>query len=304
MLELNFNQTDLLSVENIEIPERFYRRMMTGIETVDEFLHEGFLPGSTMTLTAAAGCGKTTFMIQLLEGLTKNGYSVGYCSGEENIYQLAMTCRRLQCTKLQIANKTDVDEIVKLTKTNDFLVIDSFQALTTSKKMNSLEKERYALMKLVKAAQENECCVCFIMHLTKAGKLKGTTLVPHTVDANLNIMIDAEVDDQARRIWFSKNRFGPTNELTLMMTHSGYDMYSKVVSKDNKYVSKKNQKEVIKDDLKKKKLDSVNVNQICSQYKVSVVYANSALRELVAEGAYQKIGRGDNATWQVCHIIK
>ena len=45
MLELNFNQTDLLSVENIEIPERFYRRMMTGIETVDEFLHEGFLPG-------------------------------------------------------------------------------------------------------------------------------------------------------------------------------------------------------------------------------------------------------------------
>jgi len=81
-------------------------------------------------------------------------------------------------------------------------------------------------------------------------------------------------------------------------------MYSKVVAKENKYVSKKNQKEVIKDDLKKKKLDSVNVNQICSQYKVSVVYANSALRELVAEGAYQKIGRGDNATWQVCHIIK
>ena len=66
MLELNFNQTDLLSVENIEIPSRFYSRMVTGIETVDEFLHEGFLPGSTMTLTAAAGCGKTTFMIQLL----------------------------------------------------------------------------------------------------------------------------------------------------------------------------------------------------------------------------------------------
>ena len=303
MLELNFNQTALTSVDNIKIPERFYRRMMTGINTVDEFLHEGFLPGSTMTLTAAAGCGKTTFMIQLLEGLTKNGYSVGYCSGEENIYQLAMTCRRIKCTSLQIANLTDVDEIAKLTKTNDFLVIDSFQALTTKKKMNSMEKERYALMKLVKAAQENECCVCFIMHLTKAGKLKGTTLVPHTVDANLNIMIDAEVDDQARRIWYSKNRFGPANELTLMMTHSGYDMHSKVVTKENKYVSKKNQKEVIKDDLKRNKVNKVNVNQICNKYKVSVVYANSALRELVAEGLYRKIGRGDSASWHTCHNI-
>ena len=298
MLELNFNQTALTSVGNIEIPERFYRRMMTGINTVDEFLHEGFLPGSTMTLTAAAGCGKTTFMIQLLEGLTKNGYSVGYCSGEENIYQLAMTCRRIKCTSLQIANLTDVDEIAKLTKTNDFIVIDSFQALTTKKKMNSMEKERYALMKLVKAAQENECCVCFIMHLTKAGKLKGTTLVPHTVDANLNIMIDAEVDDQARRIWYSKNRFGPANELTLMMTHNGYDMHSKVVTKENKFVGKKNQKDKIKDELKKLTTNSCNVNDITKKYNVSVVYANSALRELVNEGEYVKYGRGNSAIWK------
>lgn len=297
MLELNFKQTELVSVDNIEIPSRFYSRMMTGISTVDEFLHEGFLPGSTMTLTAAAGCGKTTFMIQLLEGLTNNGYSVGYCSGEENIYQLAMTCRRIKCTSLQIANLTDVDEIAKLTKTNDFLVIDSFQALTTKTKMNSLEKERYALMKLVKAAQDNECCICFIMHLTKAGKLKGTTLVPHTVDANLNIMIDAEVDDQARRIWYSKNRFGPTNELTLMMTHSGYDMHSKVVAKENKYVSTKNQKEAIKSDLRNALDEVVKVDQITQKYNVSIVYANSALRELVAEGSFKKIGRGSNAYW-------
>jgi len=297
MLELNFKQTELVSVDNIEIPSRFYSRMMTGISTVDEFLHEGFLPGSTMTLTAAAGCGKTTFMIQLLEGLTNNGYSVGYCSSEENIYQLAMTCRRIKCTSLQIANLTDVDEIAKLTKTNDFLVIDSFQALTTKTKMNSLEKERYALMKLVKAAQDNECCICFIMHLTKAGKLKGTTLVPHTVDANLNIMIDAEVDDQARRIWYSKNRFGPTNELTLMMTHCGYDMHSKVVTKENKYVSTKNQKEAIKSDLRNALDEVVKVDQITQKYNVSIVYANSALRELVAEGSFKKIGRGSNAYW-------
>ena len=251
-----------------------------------------------MTLTSSAvGC-KTSFMIQLLEGLTKNGYSVGYCSGEENIYQLAMTCRRLQCTSLNIANLTDVDEIVKLTKTNDFLVIDSFQALTTKKKMNSMEKERYALMKLVKAAQQNECCVCFIMHLTKAGKLKGTTLVPHTVDANLNIMIDAEVDDTARRIWFSKNRFGPANDLTLYMTSKGYDMNSKVVTSENKLVQKKNRKEQIKDELRKKDKINTKPEKIRKEYNVSIVYANSALRELVNEGVLVKKGRGGNAVWK------
>ena len=105
----------------------------------------------------------------------------------------------------EIANKTDVDEIAKLTKECDYIVVDSFQALTTKTKMNSLEKEKYALTTLVKAAQKNECCICFVMHLTKAGKLKGTTLVPHTVDANLNMLINGD-DDTVRDIFFSKNR--------------------------------------------------------------------------------------------------
>ena len=281
-MNLDFKQTTLVKVSDIEVPDRFYNRIMTGINTVDDFLHEGFLPGSTMTLTAGAGTGKTTFMVQLLEGLSKNNYNVAYCSGEENIYQ--------------IANKTDVDEIAELTKECDYVVIDSFQALTTRTKMNSMEKEKYALMTLVKAAQKNECCICFVMHLTKAGKLKGTTLVPHTVDANLNMLINGD-DDTIRDIFFTKNRFGPANSMSLSFGGKGFDMSSKVVTdKSNKYVSRKNKKE----DVKKfvyKQIDVPSLKTLKDKFNISSTYASTALRELAKKGIVRKIGRGDNAKW-------
>lgn len=302
-MRLDFKQTNLQSVKDINIPSRFYSRMVTGIKTVDDFLHEGFLPGSTMTLTAAAGCGKTTWMLQVLEGLSRNGYNVGYCSGEENIYQLAMNAKRIGCYNVKIANMTDVDEITKLTETHDFIVVDSFQALTTKNKMNYAEKERYCVTTLIKAAQKNECCICMILHLTKAGKLKGSTQIPHAVDANMNIVTEVEVDDMARKIWFSKNRFGPTNEMTLMLGHGGFDMTSTVVNNtEKKYVSKKNAKEKAKQEIIKSQKNINSLEDVAKQYNISIVYAGSALRELVDEGKLKKVGRGKFAQWSVVNL--
>ena len=305
MMNLDFKQTELRQVSDIVVPDIFYRRMMTGINTIDnDLLHEGFLPGSTMTVTAAAGCGKTTFMVQLLDGLAKNGYKVGYCSGEENVYQLTFTCNRIRCNTLSIANMSDIDELAKLTEELDFLVIDSFQALTTKTKMNSMAKERYAVQTLVKAAQRNECCVAFVMHLTKAGKLKGGTVVPHTVDANLNIAPNPDIDDDARSIWFSKNRFGPTNNVDLYMTARGFDMSAKIiVDNEKKFSGKANKKNQIKKDIIKSD-KKVSVNELVEKYNISEVYANTALRELTKEGKVLKIGRGSDARWLTKEIVK
>ncbi len=297
-MNLNFKTTQLKQVKDIEVPDIFYKRMVTGIELIDnDLLQEGFLPGSTLTITAQAGCGKTTFMVQLLDGLAKNGYKVGYCSGEENVYQLTFTCKRIGCTTLSIANLSDIDELAKLTEGLDFLVVDSFQALTTKTKMNSMAKERYAVKRLVKAAQANECVVCFVMHLTKAGKLKGSTVVPHTVDANLNIAPNPDVDETARTIWFSKNRFGPCNTLDLFMTARGFDMKSKIViDRANKFTGKANKKDKIKTEIIKS-AKKVTVDDIVAEYSISEVYANTALRELTKEGKLIKIGRGSDAAW-------
>jgi len=297
-MNLGFKQTELRPVNEIVVPDIFYRRMTTGINVIDnDLLQEGFLPGSSMTITAQAGCGKTTFMVQLLDGLAKNGYKVGYCSGEENVYQLTFTCKRIGATSLSIANLSDIDELAALTKNLDFLVVDSFQATTTKKKMNSMAKERYAVQQLVKAGQKNECCVCFVMHLTKAGKLKGSTVVPHTVDANLNIAPNPDVDDEARTIWFSKNRFGPTNSVDLFMTARGFDMSAKIiVDNEKKHVGKANKKEHIKTEIIKTG-KSVTVKELVEKYNVSDVYVNTALRELTTEGKLNKIGRGPTAKW-------
>ena len=77
-MDLQIEQTRLTKVKNIKIPDIFTRRMKTGISRIDNLFEEGILPGSAFTLTAKAGCGKTTLMLQILDGMTKNGYNVGY----------------------------------------------------------------------------------------------------------------------------------------------------------------------------------------------------------------------------------
>jgi predicted ATP-dependent serine protease len=135
------------------------------------------------------------------------------------------------------------------------------------------------------------------MHLTKAGKLKGTTLVPHTVDANLNIAPNPDVDDTARSIWFSKNRFGPTNAIDLFMTATGFDMNSKIITNnEKKFAGKANKKDKIKAELIKEG-GFISVEDIVKKYNVSEVYANTALRELTNESKLNKIGRGPKAYW-------
>jgi hypothetical protein len=93
------------------IREAFFHRMMTGIEEIDRVFGNGILPGCAFTLTAQPGGGKTTLMLQIFEALARQGYKVGYASGEENRYQLAFNCRRLGVKELPIANQTEFDYI-------------------------------------------------------------------------------------------------------------------------------------------------------------------------------------------------
>ena len=266
---------------------------------------EGILPGSAMTLTAKAGCGKTTFMLQVLNGLTKNGYKVGYFSGEESIYQLAYTANRIEATDVSIANETDIDAISEYMKELDLLVVDSFQALTTKTKLNARQLEKYAVQTLTKVAKETECTVVFIMHLTKSGDLKGGTIVPHTVDANVKIDRVADVDDEgARVIYFEKNRFGPLNELECIIGRTGYDFDAQVVreEEETKAPSKKDRK---KEDYDKILEEVANYNDKggASMFGISAALdgnynkAYSRVRDLIAMGKLDKHGRGEKAAY-------
>ena len=303
-MDLQLDTTKLTRVCDIKVPDIFNRRLKTGISKIDSLFDEGILPGGALTLTAKAGCGKTTFMLQLLDGMTKNGYKVGYFSGEESIYQLAFTANRINATQVSIANETDIDTICKYMEELDLIVVDSFQALTSKKKLNSRALEKYAVQTLTKHAKRTECTIVFIMHLTKSGDLKGSTIVPHTVDANLKIDRVADVDDEgARVIYFEKNRFGPLNELECIIGRNGYDFDAQVVREEEptKVASKKDRKKEEYDKLidKISSVHSINISDLSSVLEFNYNKTYSRVRELIAMGKVTKSGRGSSASYHI-----
>ena len=298
-MELDLDVTKLTKVKDITIPDIFSRRLKTGIKRIDSLFDEGILPGSAFTLTAQAGCGKTTLMLQVLNGLVKNGYKVGYFSGEESIYQLAYTANRVQAQEVEIANLTDIDEISEFMKDLDLLIVDSFQALSSKTKMNSRQLEKHAVQTLTRAAKDNECVVGFIMHLTKSGDLKGGTIVPHTVDANLKVdTIPSADSDDARVIFFEKNRFGPLNELECTIGGKGYDFEAVVVKDDDdvKAPSKKKRKSLELDKLLTYR-GTLTLSVATTLLEGNYQRAQLLLRELVITNKLIKWGRGTGARW-------
>jgi DNA repair protein RadA/Sms len=296
-MKLGIEKSAFTKVSEIEIPDIFYRRMKTGVAEFDDMFGEGILPGSAFTITAQAGSGKTTLLLQLMEALANNGYDVGYASGEENQYQLAFTCKRLNVSSVQIANETDVDALAKAMQDLDVLVIDSFQALSTRNKLNHAELERYAVTTLINAAKANECTLFFIMHLTKDGKLKGSTLVPHAVDVNVQIMMDDEGDEQDRVISFYKNRFGATLDYNATMTSRGFQLSGK--REVTRAPSKKARKKEIENKiLAIKEPPHITKERIIKELKLTSSQAYFALKELTDAGKLIKLGRGKDARWK------
>ena len=303
-MDLDLTTTKLTRVCDITIPDIFNRRLKTGITKIDALFDEGILPGSALTLTAKAGCGKTTFMLQLLDGMDRNGYKTGYFSGEESIYQLAYTANRVNAKSVAIANMTDIDEISEYMNDLDFIVIDSFQALTSKTKMNSRQLEKYAVQTLTKRAKDTECTVVFIMHLTKSGELKGGTIVPHTVDSNLKIdRIDDVDNDGARVVYFEKNRFGPCNELETVIGPHGYDFDAVVVRDEEsttKVPSKADRKAADREALLEAmsiQPTGINISEASKLLEDNVNRAYNLLRELVTIGKANKDGRGTAGVW-------
>lgn len=299
-MNLNLDATEFQRVSDINVPDIFYRRMKTGMSDLDEIFGNGILPGSSFTLTAKAGCGKTTFLLQLCEALSKNNYSVGYASGEENTFQLAFNCQRLNVRNVQIANITDIDKLCKATEHFDVLVIDSFQALSTEDNLNSRELERHAVTSLVTAAKNNECAVFFVMHLTKAGVLKGGTLIPHTVDVNMEIVTDEDAgDDNARLIKFTKNRFGACEDYSAYMSSTGFMFNGKVEVADSSPTKEQRMKADIKNVLAMKEPPYINKKRVIKELDLTSSQAYVLLKEMTDRDLIKKFGRGDDAIFKV-----
>jgi predicted ATP-dependent serine protease len=300
-MDLNITKSDFIRVADVKISDIFYRRLQTGITKIDEFMSGGFLPGSSFTLAASPGTGKTTLMLQILESLAKQGYKVGYISGEENIMQVAYTCQRIKVENVMVRNETNINEIKKVMQDFDLIIIDSFQCLTGDVNMSSVEREKYILKELLPEAKSTECVIGFIMHMTKDGKnMKGSTLVPHSVDANLTLDIDEEGDDGTRVLGTQKNRFGSLNQVSLYMGSTGYDFDAKieVFNAEKKAAPKKDRKAA---DMEKimNLGNEFTIEQVMPIANGDYCRAQYLLRNLLSSNKLTKSGRGNEAKFQV-----
>ena len=296
-MNIKMTSTKFQPVDTVVIPEVFFRRMKTGNEKIDAAFGGGILPGSSITLTARAGMGKTTFVLQLLEDLHKNSYRVGYCSSEESVAQLAMTCKRLQVKNIQVCNEADVDTISKYMDNLDVIVVDSFQGLVKGNKRGR-DLEKYCIEQLVVRAKETECAVILICHNTKAGGIKGSSLIIHAVDVNISINLIKDAEMNARCIRFDKNRFGPATDIECYIEYDGYDFESEVIvdeeSKEDK-PSKADRKKEQRDKILG--MDKITIPDVCLVLGVDSTRAGFLVRELQNEGKLVKHGRGADAHW-------
>lgn len=291
IMKLNITSTGFTAVKDVQIPEIYFRRIRSGIPEIDDMFGGGVLPGSTITLSSKAGVGKSTMVLQILDGMVKNGKTVGYISAEESIHQVAFSCRRLGINDVGICNESNFKKILSFMDGMDVIVIDSFQALD---RKNIEEKEAIEL--LIQRAKETECAVFIICHLTKGGVMRGNNLLTYAVDVNMFVDL-GELPD-FRRIYFTKNRFGPGIDYTCSFTSQGYNFTAVETAPTDDKKSKKAEKKEQDRDKILKMTGLFDVTGVCDTLNTDATRASYLLRELTLEGKLIRRGKKGKYKWR------
>lgn len=225
-MKLNIKRDNIsfgTNILDINIPSKLRERHPCGVDYIDAaFGGEGFTP-STMTLfTGEPGAGKTTLMLTLANALTQQGYICLFNTAEESLYQVKMTCERLDLESGFIAGQESyVPRLIKncdaLRRKNPnkpfFLIVDSLQTLNDGKygedHTNSQSAVR-SLQMLTDYAKEHYVNIICIGQVNKSGNMAGSQKLKHMVDAMLHLSIERKDEDfkGLRVLETIKNRFG------------------------------------------------------------------------------------------------
>ena len=192
-------------------------RFSTGLDEVDRVLGGGFVPGETLLLAGEPGIGKSTLVLQLLDGIARAGGRTLLVSGEESVDQVALRGARLGVAgeRLRVASVGSVPAVMAAWADEgpDVLVMDSVQTLEDpllEQPAGSLVQVREGAQQLARRAKENGTVVVLVGHVTKEGAVAGPKALEHVVDAV--VTLEGDRSGALRLLRASKNRFGSCEE--------------------------------------------------------------------------------------------
>ncbi len=200
-------------------------RLGSGLGELDRVLGGGLVPGSLVLLGGDPGVGKSTLLLQALDGLAQKG-PVLYVSGEESVEQSALRAARLgvKSDELHVLAETELERIIEIASEGKprALAVDSVQTVYSSALGSipgSVGQVREAAGRLLGFAKTRGVPVILVGHVTKDGSLAGPKTLEHVVDTVL--YFEGERSSSYRILRASKNRFGSTNEIGVFEMSAG-----------------------------------------------------------------------------------
>ena len=201
-------------------------RTPTGIDELDRVLGGGIVSGGVVLIGGDPGIGKSTLLLQALDGLSRQ-MKVLYVTGEESGAQVAMRAQRLGLDGSQVRVQAEI-QLENILATLDaeqpsFCVVDSIQTLFSdqlSSAPGSVAQVRECAAHLTRAAKASGCTIVLVGHVTKEGALAGPRVLEHIVDTVL--YFEGDTHSSFRLVRAIKNRFGAVNEIGVFaMTDKG-----------------------------------------------------------------------------------
>jgi len=190
MRSLSFPATQPVPIDSVKFEQE--DRLLTGISEFDRVLGGGLVSGTLILIGGDPGIGKSTLMLQVLNGLAGARRKVLYVSGEESIRQIRIRSQRLTATgsDLLVVSENDMDSILLMADSvqPDVMVIDSIQTMFSpdlTSAPGSVTQVRESAMRLMLLAKRTGTSIFLVGHVTKDGAIAGPRLLEHMVDTVL-----------------------------------------------------------------------------------------------------------------------